>query len=195
MCAVFETNVFGIIAVTQVMLPRLREAPAGRIVNVSSSVGSLTLNQDSKNPHRSTFGAYSSSKTALNAVTLTFALDLEATRVKVNAACPGFTATEFTNFQGTRTVQQAAREASASRYSMRMVRRVRSRTRTARSRGDVVALRTSESTLRLLQNNGETQVNPLGWETRSASKCCERLQANVGYTQNNFLFRTHWCNP
>lgn len=80
MCAVFETNVFGVIAVTQVMLPRLREAPAGRIVNVSSSVGSLTLNQDSKNPHRSTFGAYSSSKTALNAVTLTFALDLEATR-------------------------------------------------------------------------------------------------------------------
>lgn len=57
------------------------------------------------------FGAYSSSKTALNAVTLTFALDLEATRIRVNAACPGFTATEFTNFQGTRTVQQAAREA------------------------------------------------------------------------------------
>lgn len=77
----FETNVFGVIAVTQGMPPRLREGPAGRIVDVSSSVGPLTLNQDSKNPHRPMFGAYSSSKTALNAVTLTFALDLEATRV------------------------------------------------------------------------------------------------------------------
>jgi NAD(P)-dependent dehydrogenase (short-subunit alcohol dehydrogenase family) len=109
--AVFETNAFGVIAVTQAMLPLLREAPAGRIVNVSSSVGSLTLNSDPKSPLRSMFGTYSSSKTALNAVTLAFASDLESTRIKVNAACPGFTATDFTNFQGTRTGQQAAREA------------------------------------------------------------------------------------
>jgi len=74
---VFETNVFGVIAVAQAMLPLLREAPAGRIVNVSSSAGSLTLNADPKNLHRSMFGVtYSASKTALNAITLSFAVDL-----------------------------------------------------------------------------------------------------------------------
>jgi NAD(P)-dependent dehydrogenase (short-subunit alcohol dehydrogenase family) len=108
--AVFETNVFGVIAVTQAMLPLLRQAPAARIVNVSSSSGSLTRNSDLTNPHRSMFGAYSWSKTALNAITLGFALDLESTGIKVNAACPGFTATDLNNFQGTRTVEQAARE-------------------------------------------------------------------------------------
>jgi NAD(P)-dependent dehydrogenase (short-subunit alcohol dehydrogenase family) len=107
---IFETNVFGVIAVTQAMLPLLREAPAGRIVNVSSRAGSLTTNADPTNPRRSTFGAYSLSKTALNAITLAFAIELEPTRIKVNAACPGFTATDLNNFQGTRTVQQAARE-------------------------------------------------------------------------------------
>src|SRR5262245_55874910 len=108
---VFETNVFGVIAVTQAMLPLLRQAPAGRIVNVSSSVGSLTLSTRPSNPYRSMFGAtYSPSKTALNAITLAFAFDLESTHIKVNAACPGFTATDLNNFQGTRTVQQAAHE-------------------------------------------------------------------------------------
>ena len=108
---VFETNVFGVIAVTQAMLPLLREAPAPRIVNVSSGAGSLTLNADPNNPHRSLFGpSYSASKTALNAITLAFAIDLESTGIKVNAACPGFTRTNLNNFQGTRTVQEAARE-------------------------------------------------------------------------------------
>jgi NAD(P)-dependent dehydrogenase (short-subunit alcohol dehydrogenase family) len=109
--AVFETNVFGIIAVTQAMLPLLREAPAARIVNVSSSAGSLTLNADPNHPHRTLFGpSYSASKTALNAITLAFAIELESTPIKVNAACPGFTATDLNNFAGTRTVEQAARE-------------------------------------------------------------------------------------
>src|SRR5207302_7866476 len=108
--SVFETNVFGVIAVTQAMLPLLREAAAARIVNVSSSSGSLTKNSDSTNPHRSMFGTYSSSKTALNAITLAFALDLESTGIKVNAACPGFTSTDLNNFAGTRTVEEAARE-------------------------------------------------------------------------------------
>ncbi len=108
--AVFETNVFGVIAVTQAMLPLLREAHAGRIVNVSSSSGSLTLNADPTFPHRAVFGNYSASKAALNAVTLAFALELESTRIKVNAACPGFTATDLNNFRGTRTVEQGARE-------------------------------------------------------------------------------------
>ena len=108
--AVFETNVFGVIAVTQAMLPLLREAPAGRIVNVSSAGGSLTINADPTGQHRAAFGIYSSSKTALNAITLAFALDLESTRIKVNAAAPGFTASDLNNFQGTRSVEEAARE-------------------------------------------------------------------------------------
>ena len=108
--AIFETNVFGVIAVTQAMLPLLREAPGARIVNVSSSTGSLTLNSDPANPRRAMFGAYSWSKTALNAVTIAFAAELEAAGIKVNAACPGFTATDLNNFEGTRTVQQGARE-------------------------------------------------------------------------------------
>ncbi|KAB8315264.1 SDR family oxidoreductase [Tolypothrix campylonemoides VB511288] len=110
--AVFETNVFGVIAVTQAMLPLLREAPAGRIVNLGSSSGSLTLNSDPSFPHRAVFGAaYSPSKTALHAITLAFAIELESTDIKVNAACPGFTATDLNNFRGTRTVEQGAREA------------------------------------------------------------------------------------
>jgi NAD(P)-dependent dehydrogenase (short-subunit alcohol dehydrogenase family) len=109
--AVFETNVFGVIAVTQAMLPLLREAPAGRIVNVSSASGSLTINAEPTNPHRAMFGVvYSPSKTALNAITLAFALELESTRIKVNAACPGFTSTDLNNFAGTRSVQEGARE-------------------------------------------------------------------------------------
>jgi NAD(P)-dependent dehydrogenase (short-subunit alcohol dehydrogenase family) len=108
--AVFETNVFGVIAVTQAMLPLLREAPAGRIVNVSSEVGSLTKQTDPSNPHRIESGTYVPSKTALNAITVAFANELETTRIKVNAACPGFTATDLNHFRGTRTVEQGARE-------------------------------------------------------------------------------------
>jgi NAD(P)-dependent dehydrogenase (short-subunit alcohol dehydrogenase family) len=110
--AVFETNVFGVIAVTQAMLPLLRKAPAGRIVNVSSSRASLTLASDpSESRRREMFGVtYASSKAALNAVTLAFALDLESTGIKVNASAPGFTVTAMNNFAGTRTVEEAARE-------------------------------------------------------------------------------------
>ncbi|MGH8191823.1 MAG: SDR family oxidoreductase [Rhodanobacteraceae bacterium] len=110
--AVFETNVFGVIAVTQAMLPMLRQAPAGRIVNVSSGRGSLTLTSDPADTRRrAMFGVtYSESKTALNAITLAFALDLESTPIKVNAAAPGFTVTAMNNFEGTRTVEEAARE-------------------------------------------------------------------------------------
>lgn len=97
------------------MLPLLREALAARIVNVSSGAGSLTLNANPNHAHRELFGpGYSASKTALNAITLAFAielkLELESTPIKVNAACPGFTATDLNNFAGTRTVEQAARE-------------------------------------------------------------------------------------
>jgi NAD(P)-dependent dehydrogenase (short-subunit alcohol dehydrogenase family) len=108
--AIFDVNVFGVIAVTQAMLPLLRRAPAARIVNVASSGGSLTLNSDPSNPHRTMFGTYSASKTALNALTVAFAADLEADGIKVNSACPGFTATDLNFFRGVRTVEQAATE-------------------------------------------------------------------------------------
>ena len=110
MRAVFETNVFGALAVTQAMLPLLREAPAARIVNVSSGVGSLARASDPANAYRAMFGLYSFSKTALNGITMAFAIELEKTNIKVNAACPGFTATDLNNFEGTQTVEEAARE-------------------------------------------------------------------------------------
>ncbi|MDC0748036.1 SDR family oxidoreductase [Polyangium mundeleinium] len=109
--AVFETNVFGVIAVTQAMLPLLREAPAGRIVNVSSRVGSMTTISDPAYPHRGIGGvAYGPSKSALNAVTIAFAQELADTAIKVNAACPGYTATDLNNHSGPRSVVEAARE-------------------------------------------------------------------------------------
>ena len=108
---VFETNVFGVVAVTQAMLPLLREAPAARIVNVSSGAGSLTRNSDPAFPYRSIFGpVYPASKTALNAMTLAMAIELEPTGIKVNAACPGFTKTNLNNYAGTQTVEEGARE-------------------------------------------------------------------------------------
>ena len=107
----FETNVFGVIAVTQAMLPLLREAPSARIVLTGSSGGSLTLNSDPANPHRKMFGTYSVSKAAAHAVMLAFALALEGTNIKVNAACPGFTNTALNNFNGTRSLEEGAREA------------------------------------------------------------------------------------
>jgi NAD(P)-dependent dehydrogenase (short-subunit alcohol dehydrogenase family) len=107
---VFETNVFGLIAVTQAMLPLLREAPAGRIVITGSSGASLALNSETTNPHRKMFGTYSVSKAAAHAVMLGLALALEDTRIKVNAACPGFTSTALNNFNGTRSLEEGARE-------------------------------------------------------------------------------------
>ncbi len=110
--AVFETNVFGVLAVYQAMLPILREAPAARIVNVSSGAGSLTMHSDPAFPYRSGFSPlYHASKTALNAMTLAMAIELESTGIKVNAVSPGSTKTNLNNYQGTETVEEGAREA------------------------------------------------------------------------------------
>ena len=110
--AVFETNVFGVLAVYQAMLPLLRQAPAARIVNVSSGVGSLTMNSDPAYPWRSIFGpVYPASKTALNAMTLAMAIELEPAGIKVNAVSPGFTKTNLNNYAGTETVEEGAAEA------------------------------------------------------------------------------------
>jgi NAD(P)-dependent dehydrogenase (short-subunit alcohol dehydrogenase family) len=108
---IWETNVFGVLAVTQAMLPLLREAPAARIVNVSSGVGSLTRNLEPGYPYRSIFGpGYAASKTALNAMTVAMAIELESTGIKVNAACPGYTKTNLNNYSGTQTLEEGARE-------------------------------------------------------------------------------------
>lgn len=108
---VWEVNVFGVIAVTQAVLPLLRKAPAARIVNMGSSGGSLALNSDPDNPHRAMYGNYSTSKSAVHAVSLAFALALESEGIKVNTACPGHTATALNNFSGARSVENGAREA------------------------------------------------------------------------------------
>jgi NAD(P)-dependent dehydrogenase (short-subunit alcohol dehydrogenase family) len=110
--AVWETNVFGVLAVYQAMLPLLREAPAARIVNVSSGVGSLTMNSDPACQWRPNFGpVYPASKTALNAMTLAMAIELESTGIKVNAVSPGFTKTNLNEYKGTETVEEGAAEA------------------------------------------------------------------------------------
>jgi NAD(P)-dependent dehydrogenase (short-subunit alcohol dehydrogenase family) len=112
MRAVWDTNVFGVLAVYQAMLPLLRQAPAARIVNVSSGVGSLTTNSDPAFPYRAIFGpVYPASKTALNALTLAMALELEPEGIKVNAVSPGFTKTNLNGYAGTETVEEGAREA------------------------------------------------------------------------------------
>lgn len=109
--AVWETNVFGVIAVTQAMLPLLRKSSAARIVNVSSGLGSLTWITDPACWAREHFNVvYAASKTALNAVTVAFALELEKENIKVNAVSPGFTATELNNFQGTDSLEVGSRE-------------------------------------------------------------------------------------
>ncbi|MEK6422029.1 MAG: SDR family NAD(P)-dependent oxidoreductase [Burkholderia gladioli] len=112
MRAVWDTNVFGVLAVYQAMLPLLRLATDARIVNVSSGVGSLTTNSDPAFPYRAIFGpVYPASKTALNAITLAMALELEPEGIKVNAVSPGYTRTNLNNYSGTETVEEGAREA------------------------------------------------------------------------------------
>jgi NAD(P)-dependent dehydrogenase (short-subunit alcohol dehydrogenase family) len=112
MRAVWNTNVFGVLAVYQAMLPLLRKTPGARIVNVSSGVGSLTTNSDPAFPYRSIFGpVYPASKTALNALTVAMAIELEPEGIKVNAVSPGFTKTNLNGYAGTETVEEGAREA------------------------------------------------------------------------------------
>jgi NAD(P)-dependent dehydrogenase (short-subunit alcohol dehydrogenase family) len=109
--AVWEVNVFGVVAVYQAMLPLLRESPDARIVNVSSGVGSLTTNADPAYPYHAYFDPiYPASKTALNAMTLAMMIELESTGIKVNLVSPGFTKTNLNGYAGTESVQDGSRE-------------------------------------------------------------------------------------
>jgi NAD(P)-dependent dehydrogenase (short-subunit alcohol dehydrogenase family) len=106
---VYETNVFGVVALTNAVLPLLRQAPAARIVNVSSEVGSIQSTLDRDGPlWRMTSIPYVSSKTALNMVTAQYAKELWDTPIKVNAANPGYCATDLNNHSGFRTAEQGA---------------------------------------------------------------------------------------
>ncbi len=98
----FDTNVFGAARVTQAFIDLLRKAPEPRIVNVSTSVGSLTLqsNPDWFGYHFAKYAVYGSSKSALNMYTVHLAYELRDTPFKVNAVCPGYTKTDFTGYNG-----------------------------------------------------------------------------------------------
>lgn len=106
---VFETNVFGIVAVTNAMLPLLRRAPSGRIVNLSSEVGSITAMTNPDSPMWPMASVpYPASKTAVNMVTAMYAKELRNTPIKVNAANPGYCATDLNASSGFRTPEQGA---------------------------------------------------------------------------------------
>ncbi|MET7986813.1 MULTISPECIES: SDR family oxidoreductase [unclassified Streptomyces] len=107
---VVETNVIGVIRVTNAMMPLLRRSASPRIVNMSSSVGSLT--RQSGAAAEQTAGpvavAYAPSKTFLNAVTLQYVRELSGTNILINAGCPGYVATDLNGFRGVRTPEQGA---------------------------------------------------------------------------------------
>jgi NAD(P)-dependent dehydrogenase (short-subunit alcohol dehydrogenase family) len=107
--AVFDTNFFGAIQTTQQFLDLLKKSDEPRIVNVSSGLASLTMHSITQNPNQSLYDAYSCSKTALNAFTVLLAKEFKHTNFKINSVAPGYTATDLNNFQGTQTVEQAAK--------------------------------------------------------------------------------------
>src|SRR5215469_10402975 len=104
---VFDVNFFGTLAVTKAMLPLIRKAKAGRIVSVSSGLGSLTLNSDPTWAIASyKMLGYCGSKSAVNMMTVQLAYELRDSGIKVNAVNPGFTATDMTGHQGSQTVEE-----------------------------------------------------------------------------------------
>ncbi|MEV0248784.1 SDR family oxidoreductase [Nocardia sp. NPDC050712] len=105
---VVETNVIGVIRVTNAMLPMLRASAAPRIVNMSSSVGSLALQTTPGVDMGPVPAAYLASKTFLNALTIQYVKELGDTDILINSGCPGFTATDLNGFRGDRTPEQGA---------------------------------------------------------------------------------------
>jgi NAD(P)-dependent dehydrogenase (short-subunit alcohol dehydrogenase family) len=106
---VYETNFFGPVTLIQRMLPLLKKSKHGRIVNVSSSLGSLTLSSDLNSPFADFLAlGYNTSKSALNSMTIQFAKELKDTPIKVNAICPGYCATDINGNSGPRSAAQGA---------------------------------------------------------------------------------------
>lgn len=112
MRAVYEVNVLGVVRVTQAFTPFLRKSGRGRIVMMSSSLGSIAEQLDmTSGTYDVNLLGYNSSKSALNMVTVAFAKELAADGIKVNAANPGYVATDLNDHRGHRTVEQGARVA------------------------------------------------------------------------------------
>ncbi len=104
----YETNVFGVVRVTQAFMELLKKSPEPRIVNVSSSQGSITLHSDPNYKYYNHKGSvYLSSKSALNMYTVVLAYELRDTPFRINAVSPGFTKTDFNQHRGTGTVEDA----------------------------------------------------------------------------------------
>ncbi len=106
----FKVNTFGVIATIKHFLPLLKKSDEGRIVNVSSGLGSLT---QSANPNYEYYPykslAYNTSKSALNALTILFAYELKETNIKINSADPGYCSTDLNGKTGPRTPEQGAK--------------------------------------------------------------------------------------
>jgi NAD(P)-dependent dehydrogenase (short-subunit alcohol dehydrogenase family) len=111
---VFETNFFSQVALTNALLPLLKKSPAGRIVNLSSILGSLTLHADPNSPiyHAKSF-AYDASKTALNAYTVHLAYELRDTNIKVNSAHPGWVKTDMGGEQAPMELSEGGKTSAA----------------------------------------------------------------------------------
>lgn len=114
--SVYETNVFGVIRVTNAVLPLLRKSPSARIVNMSSVLGSLTHGAERRDPTGvfppgifPALLAYNTSKSALNALTVTYANELRDAGILVNAAEPGFVSTDLNGHRGRLTADEGAR--------------------------------------------------------------------------------------
>lgn len=107
---IMETNFTGTLAVTQAMLPLLKQAPAARIVNLSSSLGSLTLNGDPGSTYYSArLMGYNASKAALNMLTVQLAQELRGTSVVINSVSPGYVKTDLNGHNGVMTVEEGAK--------------------------------------------------------------------------------------
>ena len=136
----YATNVFGPVAVLEAFLPQLRRSPQGRIVNVSSTMGSLTDQTDPRSPYYDMIvPAYQSSKAALNSITIMLAKALADTSIKVSSVCPGFVQTDLTPInreQAPLTVTQAAKVVVSAAPCPTTHAQVPSSTATASSPGE-----------------------------------------------------------
>jgi NAD(P)-dependent dehydrogenase (short-subunit alcohol dehydrogenase family) len=111
---VFETNFFAQVSLTETLLPLIKKSPAGRIVNLSSILASLTLHADPKSPiYDAKSFAYDASKSALNAFTIHLAYDLRNTNIKVNSAHPGWVKTDMGGQDATMELSEGSKTSTA----------------------------------------------------------------------------------
>jgi NAD(P)-dependent dehydrogenase (short-subunit alcohol dehydrogenase family) len=111
---VFETNFFAQVALTKALLPLIKKSPSGRIVNLSSILGSLSLQADPKSPiYDAKSFAYDASKSALNAFTIHLAYELRDTKIKVNSAHPGWVKTDMGGEQATMELSEGGKTSAA----------------------------------------------------------------------------------